>query len=345
MKQRPRVLGFAFVLLAPHAVLSLSIRPSAAVRHSAVSTDAYDRRVSNVDRDKTHCWHQEVAVACAIGTSLLLSDPASIIFTSTLPPPALAVNIDMTFENGRVQLGDPLNTFASNYMIGELRQPQFLGSGAGGSVFSYNRAHTASPVVVKVSWERSTASVERECEVLKYMQESRHRVTGVEICLGRIPYPNDARRTMIVMEPFMDDSVASVSEIRENLRPYSVRCIVRTLVQMLGAGVVTTDIQPLISRSTGEVVFIDMTEAKIISRSNMEPLTFLDMALASSFCSEMLGLVPEEYGSIASEVLVDEVKMMGPSVPRRELLELIQGQATFLSRDALAFIEARIYYA
>mmetsp|Transcript_14959 Transcript_14959/g.32204 ORF Transcript_14959/g.32204 Transcript_14959/m.32204 type:complete len:256 (+) Transcript_14959:643-1410(+) len=255
----------------------------------------------------------------------------------------------MTFENGKVQLEDPLRSFGS--ALGELRQPQFLGSGGGGAVFAYRRV-TASPVVVKVSWIRSAASVERECEVLKYMEESstNHNVDGVEKCLGRVPYPTDTRRTMIVMEPFMDDSVASVSEIRKELREYSVSCIVRTLVQMLAAGVLTTDVQPLISRSTGEVVFIDMTEAKIISTSHAESLSFLDMALASSFCSEMIALIPEEYASIASRKLVDELKAMelrgggtgSNNLPRKEMLELIQRHGTFLSREATDYIEARI---
>jgi hypothetical protein len=114
---------------------------------------------------------------------------------------------------------------------------------------------------------------------------------------------------------------------------------------MLAIGVATTDVQPFISRTTGDVLFIDMTEAKIISRSDGEPISFLDMALASSFCSEMLGLVPEEYGSVASKALVDELKEMearGDKLPQGELLNLLQGQATFLSSKTVDYIDGKL---
>ena len=283
-------------------------------------------------------------MTCAIGTSFLFSGAASTT-AFPAPPAALAANIDMTFENGNVRLDDPLRSFGNDL---KLRQPQFLGSGGGGAVFACSRAIStgtggSSPVVVKISWVRSAASVERECEILKYLE--RTHVEGVERCLGKTTYPTDSRRTMIVMVPVVDDSVASVSEIRTELQAHSVKCIARTLIQMLAIGVATTDVQPFISRTTGDVLFIDMTEAKIISRSDGEPISFLDMALASSFCSEMLGLVPEEYGSVASKALVDELKEMearGDKLPQGELLNLLQGQVTFLSSKTVDYIDGKL---
>jgi len=64
----------------------------------------------------------------------------------------------------------------------------------------------------------------------------------------------------------------------------------------------------------------------------------------------MIALIPEEYASIASRKLVDELKAMelrgggtgSNNLPRKEMLELIQRHGTFLSREATDYIEARI---
>ena len=255
-------------------------------------------------------WLRKGVMSTTLALGFMFGDPAHHVMNAAPSACAHAAPIEMTFANGSVRLDDPLRSFPGL----DLRQPQYLGSGGGGAVFAYDRAETTaarSPstgrsagsgptsgrardqaAVVKVSWVRSAASVSRECTALNYM-ETQH-VTGVERCRGQVPYPLDNRRLMIAMEPVMDgDSVASISEIDERLRPKAVQCVIRTLVQMLSAGVVTTDVQPLISKTTGEVLFIDMTEAKIVFTSG-DVIPFVDLALAQSFVSEMIGLIPTD---------------------------------------------------
>ena len=289
-------------------------------------------------------------MSTTLALAFMFGDPAHHVLNAPSAC-AHAAPIEMTFANGPVRLDDPLRSFPGL----DLRHPQYLGSGGGGAVFAYDRAETTaarSPstgrstgsgptsgreqaAVVKVSWVRSAASVSRECTVLNYM-ETQH-VTGVERCRGQVPYPLDNRRLMIAMEPVVDgDSVASISEIDERLRPKAVQCIIRTLVQMLSAGVVTTDVQPLISKATGEVLFIDMTEAKVVFTSG-DVMPFLDLALARSFVSEMIGLIPsdspDELIRVANSQLIQELqnihepsgadKMTNLQQQQRQLLELL----------------------
>ena len=289
-------------------------------------------------------------MSTTLALAFMFGDPAHHVLNAPSAC-AHAAPIEMTFANGPVRLDDPLRSFPGL----DLRHPQYLGSGGGGAVFAYDRAETTAarspstgrstgsgPIsgrdqaaVVKVSWVRSAASVSRECTVLNYM-ETQH-VTGVERCRGQVPYPLDNRRLMIAMEPVVDgDSVASISEIDERLRPKAVQCIIRTLVQMLSAGVVTTDVQPLISKATGEVLFIDMTEAKVVFTSG-DVMPFVDLALARSFVSEMIGLIPTdslgELIRVANSQLIQELqnihepsgadKMTNLQQQQRQLLELL----------------------
>ena len=327
---------------------------------------------------------RDVVVPTALAIGIMFGNP---IHTMSAP-------IDMTFANGSVRLDDPLRSFPGL----ELGHPRYLGSGGGGAVFACDRIDPGRPtlartrastdtdtgadtdaqsrkaadvelvdkdaVVVKVSWSRSAASVEKECAVLKYM-ETNH-VPGVERCRGQVPYPLDNRRLMIAMEPVVDDSVASISEIDERLRPTAVRCIIRTLVQMLSCAVVTTDVQPLISKVTGEVLFIDMTEAKVVFTDNNDgrKISFVDQALASSFVSEMLGLIlaadsSDELIGVANEQLTHELQIIGEeiasgrTVDNREgvirqqqqqlLLQLLRDQATFMSQDGIDCIDGLLH--
>ena len=298
----------------------------------------------------------DVVVPTALAIGIMFGNP---IHTMSAP-------IDMTFANGSVRLGDPLRSFPGL----ELGHPQYLGSGGGGAVFAYDRIEPKrsenlddNTVIVKVSWSRSAASVGKECEALNYM-EANH-VSGVERCRGQASYPLDNRRLIIAMEPVMGDSVSSISEIDERLRPTAVQCIIRTLVQMLSAGVVTTDVQPLISKVTGEVLFIDMTEAKIVftGSNGSRTVSFVDQALASSFVSEMLGLIPadapDELINVANEQLIHELHNIGEEEEeevmsarrsaddrkglirrqqRQTLLQLLRERATFMSQEGIDYM-------
>jgi hypothetical protein len=149
--------------------------------------------------------------------------------------------------NGQVQISNPLTSFPSR----TLRNPALLGSGGGGSVFALQQDGSDTEVALKISWVASAESVERECKIFNLLEEKHTR--NVERCLGKVIYPYDDRRVMIALEPVVNYATAAVSEVDEAKQPDCVRSIAKTLVDMLASNVVTTDVQALINKSTGEV--------------------------------------------------------------------------------------------
>jgi hypothetical protein len=194
-----------------------------------------------------------------------------------------------------------------------LEDPTFLGAGSGGAVFSYKQQQitpsaagrdtpfdtsNGRPVVVKYSWVLSAQSVKNECAVLREM-EKKH-VSGVERCIGELDYQPDPSRSVIIMEPLIEDGVSSVQELStETIQSVAIQALMRTFVEMLSARVVTTDVQVLISQRSGDAILIDMTEAKILP--NDGPLSDTDRALVNDFCTEMMTLIPESLFSQASD--------------------------------------------
>lgn len=245
---------------------------------------------------------------------------------------------ELNFElgNGPVRLDNPLEvTLVSQQgRKMKLQDPRFLGSGGGGAVFGYSASSSSNDVVLKISWLRSAESVRNECRILQQLQKS--TVSGVETCLASLEYPDDPRRAMILLEPLIDESVSSVSELPLKLQANAVDQLIRTMVQMLAANVVTTDVQALISTKTGDVLLIDMTEAKVLA----DPPTFVDIALAGSFCSEIFNLVSERMMSTASASLLSELAKLaanGDSLTKA-VYEVLQGQPA-LSDEAIAYLE------
>ena len=142
----------------------------------------------------------------------------------------------------------------------------------------------------------------------------RYGVTGVERCLGSIEYKYDPRRVVIAMEPFVQDIsknndggdiTSSLEELSPSIARKSAIQLSKTMAQMLSARVVTTDIQPLISKSTGNVILIDMTEAKAFQPDHV--LTDIDKALVNAFCTEMIGLIPDYLLDDVSKYVLDEL--------------------------------------
>lgn len=64
--------------------------------------------------------------------------------------------------------------------------------------------------------------------------------------------------------------------------------------------------QPLISKDTGDVLFIDFTEAIELT----PPLSFMETSLISSFCTEMAALIPDSMLPVASKDLLDEIMVL-----------------------------------
>ena len=263
-----------------------------------------------------------------IGTCIVISFAS--FFTPTIPhayaiPPALTSSTQITsvnssgsiiqewnLPNGEVKLQQ-----VENIASFSLQDFELLGSGGGGAVFATTTRvnEINQKVALKVSWVRSANSVSNECKILNILQNQNTR--HVEQCLANEPYPLDKRRVMILMQPVVENADARVDEVNETVRIKSVQGIIEAMVDILAANVVTSDVQPLINRESGQVLFIDMTEASIISN----PPSFLDLAMVSSFCSEMITLIPEDLLDVASKVLRNELfkKEMLPEV--RELVE------------------------
>ena len=100
---------------------------------------------------------------------------------------------------------------------------------------------------------------------------------------------------------------------------------------------VTVDVQPLISRQTGDLVLIDLTEATELN----PPLSFLDRTLISSFCTEMAALIPDSLLLVASNALLDELKMLeqGGAYLSQDACDALAGQS-FMSDEIIDYIDS-----
>jgi hypothetical protein len=247
--------------------------------------------------------------------------------------------------NGEVELPDPVAIAGL-----QLQHPRLLGSGGGGAVFSMEDINSksnkspssSSKVAVKVSWGRSAASVENECHILQLLQDS--SVSGVETCLGQAPYPTDPTRVMIALQPvFTQDDVMvnSVSDIDGlDKQSRAVKSIVKTMMEMLAALTVTTDVQPLISQQTGDVLFIDLTEAKVLALGTDTHISVVDLSLASSFVSEMLSRIPESLQGVAAKTLWQELQAVGDRLPVEFCEILVSQNGDFLLPESLEYLNA-----
>jgi len=261
--------------------------------------------------------------------------------------------------NGSIQLNEPIRLQFRDRQSGEersvsLTKPQIVGAGSGGAVLAFDQQtrdvslegglFSQRDLLLKISWEGTAKTVQRECDTLQLL-EDRH-VETAERCLGSFPYyytdatmtQQDTKpRTMILVAPYMRDAVASVAEVdTEAARMNAVVQIARTLVQMLTANVITIDVQPLISKATGQTIFIDMTEAQVLSSSQGSEYSFLDQTLISSFTSEMVALIPENYWKVAKTAILDEIdhqrKLHGGEFSER-VQAVLEDQTSFLMDD------------
>jgi hypothetical protein len=257
----------------------------------------------------------------AVADAVRSSHPSLIINQRDISPSAnRGQSYHWSFANGDVTLSD------ETYIAGmTLQYPRLLGSGAGGAVFALQQKSLSTrqeairhrqDVVLKVSWKGSSQDVKKECDILKKLQQSSSNHDGpmgaVEVCLGEVPYKPDPTRTVIALQPvFHDEQVASVGELLPDQRKVqtAVSHIIRTMLQMLSANVVTMDVQPLISWETGEVLFIDFTQAISIYEGNDKSITTdMEAVVIRNFVNEMMLLIPrEQQESIASSVLLNEL--------------------------------------
>jgi len=242
---------------------------------------------------------------------------AALLASSTLTTTAVELN-EWQLMNGDVRLPDPLElnlpaiSASSSTRKILLQNPTLIGAGGGGAVFRFggDQPDDVSDILLKVSWAGSTKSVIRECRTLQLLE--RKNVGSAERCLGEFPYDyaqqsdddKGQERVMIAVTPYVRNAVASVDAVngRQQQR-VAVRQIAQTVIQMLAANVVTIDVQPLIDQQTGNVIFVDMTEAQELR----PPFSFLDQVIIGSFVTEMLTLVPDQFVDVASKAMVQEI--------------------------------------
>lgn len=192
-------------------------------------------------------------------------------------------------------------------------------------VLSLSSTSSLPLVALKVSWERSTRSVRNECQILQTIQHQSKMLglppnDSLERCLGMAPYPLEQKtntatgigdgavvgddddseakrssRVMIALQPVFaaDPWVGSLAELESQWQlETAIRAIVQTMVQLLSLGIVTVDVQSLISKSTGQVLFVDFTEARQLQRQQSDETA--DLALISNFVSEIMAWMPDD---------------------------------------------------
>lgn len=168
---------------------------------------------------------------------------------------------------------------------------------------------TNERIAIKVSWKRSRTSVEKECKILHRLENVPHVVR----CLGQPnAYPHEDGRVMIALSPVvtsdftLDGITSSVDNLKSGTAKINaVKCIIIAMIGMLQSSVYTIDVQPLIDIESGNVVFIDFTEANLFSYSAITPM---DESAIIGFCTEMSALIPDSLKENAADMLRQELR-------------------------------------
>lgn len=266
-----------------------------------------------------HCFRRRVL------SSLLLRLPI------LLPSPTVARTDTWEFANGSVQFDIPLR-FPDDQLWEEVL---LLGSGGGGAAFAVRPCSgdgsdgrqarcIVNPIVIKVSWENSAKSVQQECNILQLL-ESKGITENVEQCFASRLYSNSGRpeRVMLALRPvFNTEQAASIADIDTLFgQQKAVQALVETCIRMLViAHVATADVQLLISKETGDILWIDFTEA--IEMSETDP-SFSDFAVATSMTNEVASMIPDHLGSLARRCVIGERRRLEESIRSIEMSELM----------------------
>jgi hypothetical protein len=113
-----------------------------------------------------------------------------------------------------------------------------------------------------------------------------------------------------------DDIVNSASDIDglEIMQSLAVTSIDNKMMETLAARSVATDVQPLISQQTGDVLFIYQTQIKVDASIDTH-ISVVDLSLASSFVSEILSRIPEPLQNVAAKTLWQKLQPVGNRLP------------------------------
>ena len=157
-----------------------------------------------------------------------------------------------------------LPTVCGNTRLEEYDQQ---GRGGTGLVFKAKAISLNNkPMAVKLSWPTTVVSVRKECEVLRLLEKK--LVGGVEKCVDSCDTvrPPSQSQAIIVLDPFFaPPSTATLTDLTPSIQLTAVKHLTTTIVQMLLAGVATSDLQPLINPITGDSLLIDLSEAMIFA--------------------------------------------------------------------------------
>lgn len=250
-----------------------------------------------------------------------------------LPCRTMARTDTWEFANGSVQFDLPLR-FPDRQVWEEV---VLLGSGGGGAAFavwpcafrddsdSRRQARClVEPIVVKVSWGNSAKSVQQECNILQLL-ESKGITEHVEQCLASKPYSNNGQpqRVMLALRPFFNtEQAASITDIGTLLgQQKAVQALIETCIRMVVvAHVVTTDVQLLISKQTGDILWIDFTEA--IKMSEPDP-SFSDLSVATSMTNEVASMIPDHLESLARDCVIGERRRLEKTIRSVDMSNLM----------------------
>lgn len=223
-----------------------------------------------------------------------------------------------------------------------LSNPKLIGAGGGGAVFSFDNSDDGTSyndILLKVSWDKSSQSVQNECHILQKLQH----IPTIEDCVGVYPYPipaddggnfnfkkneqlsNKRGRVMIALRPYIRESVSSINDLSTTkLQGNAVKQVSQTMIRMLYSNTITVDVQPLFDVTNGDATFIDFTEAKTIASAVVRdgdngeaglsrqelPHQRDQQQLVSSFVSEMMALIPEKYLLDAARAVDEELSIL-----------------------------------
>lgn len=203
-------------------------------------------------------------------------------------------------------------------ICGDMKLSNFemQGSGGTGRLLSAKSA-TGKVLATKFSWPTTRESVRHECDVLRYLES--YHVPGVEKCLANcatteafVGGGSNAEVEAAVFDPFFNPTSPSTAVLSDDRLSHSAKStavhgLATTVVQMLLAGVASSDFQPLIDPSTGQTLLIDLSEA-VIFTDRRQPTTG-ELQIAQNFLSEFVALVASASTSEEDvEMLLREAK-------------------------------------
>lgn len=205
-------------------------------------------------------------------------------------------------------IGDVIN-FPNSIICGTevVRPLQNIGAGGSGSVYKGVLSSANLPVAVKVSWVTTFEPVRRECEVLDFLA-MKGNARNVEKCIADCEYLVDGQpRKMILLYPFFQSPKTSITSFKNTMEhditKRAVGNLVESMIQLVGSGVILTDLQYLVDPDTGDLLVIDVSEAQYLRPNDL----FSRQQLVASFASEVRMNIPDEYLSDAVRAMDEEI--------------------------------------